>query len=461
MATARFQFSANATPATTPALERGFGSAPSSRTRNWVESMKRLELRDLKARAARPALLGAPVSDPARLTLSSETRRIGDRRSATISDAVQVTSSRLSFIGVVCAILVLLTALPCAAIGVRVRDLIMISGARDNQLVGYGLVVGLAGDGDKDPVYTKQTIANMLQRYGINIPAATLSAKNVAVVMVTANIPAFVKPGTRIDVNIASMGDAKSLQGGVLLQTPLLGADNKVYAVAQGAMSVGGFTAGQGGGGGATVTKNHPTVGQIINGALVEKEIPTTIVNDGSVELLLREPGFGSAARLASAINQSFAGSAQATDTTTIRVQLPAGSTNAVDFIAQLEELEITPDVPARIIINERTGTIVATASIRVNSCAVSHGNITINVASTLDVSQPNAFSKTGETVVTPRTNTDVSEQKNSLVVLPELPTVEKVASALNSLGVTPRDVMAIFQALKQAGALHAELILR
>jgi flagellar P-ring protein FlgI len=179
------------------------------------------------------------------------------------------------------------------------------------------------------------------------------------------------------------------------------------------------------------------------------------------VELLLREPSFGSASRLASAINKAFAGSAQAADTTTIRVHLPQGSTNAVDFIAQLEELEVTPDVPARIIINERTGTIVATSSIRVNSCAVSHGNITINVASTLDVSQPNAFSKTGETVVTPRTTTEVTESKSAVVVLPELPTVEKVASALNSLGVTPRDVMAIFQALKQAGALHAELILR
>ena len=356
-------------------------------------------------------------------------------------------------------LLATLVSLPAA--GVRVRYMVMISGARDNQLVGYGLVVGLAGEGDKDPVYTKQTVANMLQRVGIKIPADTLSSKNVAVVMVTADIPAFVKPGTRLDVHVASMGDAKTLQGGVLLQTPLLGVDEKLYAFAQGPLSIGGFTAGQGGAGGATVTKNHPTTGQIVNGALVEREIPTSIVNEGTLELLLREPGFTSASRLAAAINQAFTNSARAVDSTSVRVQLPAGMTNSsVDFVAQLESLEVLPDAPARIIINERTGTIVATSRIQISSCAVSHGNITINVASSLDVSQPNPLSR-GQTVVTPRTTTDVTETKSSLIVLPELPTVEKVASALNTLGATPRDVMAIFQAMKQAGALQAELILR
>jgi len=353
-------------------------------------------------------------------------------------------------------------ALPASAAGVRVRDLVMVSGARDNQLVGYGLVVGLAGDGDKDPVYTKQSIANMLQRHGITVPPSTLSSKNVAVVMITADIPAFAKSGARLDVNVASMGDAKSLQGGVLLQAPLLGADNKVYAVAQGPLSVGGFTAGQGGGGGASVTKNHPTVAQIIGGALVEKEIPTEIVRENVMELLLREPSFTTASRIATAINQVFTNAAQALDTTTVQIHLPSGSEGApVDFIARIEGIEVNPDTPARIIINERTGTIVATSRIRISSCAVSHGNITINVASTLDVSQPNAFSNTGETVVTPRTTTDVTETKSAFVPLPELPTVEKVASALNSLGATPRDVMAIFEAMKQAGALQAELIIR
>ncbi|MBI5385915.1 MAG: flagellar basal body P-ring protein FlgI [Verrucomicrobia bacterium] len=348
------------------------------------------------------------------------------------------------------------------AAGIRIRDLVMVAGARDNQLVGYGLVVGLAGDGDKDPVYTKQTIANLLQRYDINVPASTLSAKNVAVVIVTADIGAFVKSGQRLDITVASMGDAKSLQGGVLLQTPLVGADNKVYAVAQGPLAVGGFSVGTGGGGGATVTKNHPTTAQIIGGALVEREIPATIVRDNTMELLLRDPSFTSAARIAVAVNEMFPGVASAIDSSTVRLHLPPGMTGTpVDFLARVEGIEVTPDTPARIIINERTGTIVATSRIRISNCAVSHGNITINVASTLDVSQPNPLSNTGSTVVTPRTSTDVTESKSRLVALPDLPTVEKVASALNSLGVSPRDMMAIFQAMRQAGALQAELLIR
>ena len=343
--------------------------------------------------------------------------------------------------------------------GVRVRDLVMVAGARDNQLVGYGLVVGLAGDGDKDPIYTKQTVANLLQRYGITIPATTLSSKNVGVVLVTADIPAFIKPGTRLDVQVASMGDAKSLQGGVLLQTPLLGADNSVYAVAQGPLSIGGFTSGNGG---ANVTKNHPTVGTIINGALVEKEIPATIIHDNYLELLLREPSFTSAARLADAINVVFTNTAHALDSTSVRVALPEGTQEQpVDFIARLEAIEVTPDTAARIIINERTGTIVATSTIRISSCAVSQGNLTITVATSLDVSQPGPLSQGGSTAVTPRTDTKVTEGKSSIITLPELPTVEKVASALNALGVTPRDMMAIFQAMKQAGALQADLITR
>lgn len=354
-------------------------------------------------------------------------------------------------------ILLLATLLPASA--TQVRDLVMVSGARDNQLVGYGLVAGLAGDGDKDPVYTKQTVANLLQRYGITVPATTLSAKNVAVVMVTADIPAFSKPGSRLDIQVASMGDAKSLQGGVLLQTPLLGADNKVYAVAQGPLSIGGFVAG---GGGASVTKNHPTAAQIVNGAIVEREIPTTIVHDDTIELLLREPSFTSASRLAAAINNAFTNSAHALDSTTVKVQMPADAAQfPVDFIARVEELQVTPDTPARIIINEKTGTIVATSSIRISNCAVSQGNIVINVASTQDVSQPNAFSKGGKTVVTESQTTDVTEQKAALVALGDMPTVEKVASALNALGATPRDMMAIFEAMKQAGALQAELIIR
>jgi flagellar P-ring protein precursor FlgI len=363
------------------------------------------------------------------------------------------------------SLVVMVFTFSAAASGVRIGDLVMVAGARDNQIVGYGLVAGLANDGDQNPIYTQQTFANLLQRYGISIPSASLSAlsaKNVAVVMVTADIPAFIKTGQRLDVQVASMGDAKSLQGGVLLQTPLLGADNKVYAVAQGPVSVGGFTAGSGGGGGATVTKNHPTTATIVGGALVEREIPTTIVHDDGLELLLRQPDFTSASRVAAAVNEIFTNSAHAVDSTEVRVQMPAGASAApVDFIARLEDIEVTPATPARVIINERTGTIVATAGIQISSCAVAQGNIVINVASTLDVSQPTPFSKTGQTEVTPRTTTDVTENKSAVIVLPELPTVEKVAAALNTLGATPRDIMAIFQAMKQAGALQAELIIK
>jgi flagellar P-ring protein precursor FlgI len=343
----------------------------------------------------------------------------------------------------------------------RIKDLALVAGARDNQLVGFGLVVGLAGDGDKDPVYTVQPIANMLQRYGITVPASTLSAKNVAAVMVTADIHAFVREGTRIDVTVASMGDAKSLQGGILLQTPLLGGDGETYAVAQGALSIGGFSAGQGGAGGATVQKNHPNVGQIANGALVEKEVPNQIVQKSQIDLLLREPDFTTAARMAYAVNEVFTNSAKALDPTTVRVKVPEGLDHAaVDFIARLEAIELTPDVAARIIINERTGTIVATSRIKISSCAVSHGDLTITIASSPEASQPGPLSK-GKTAILPRTDTKAEEAKGKLLPLPDMPSVEKVATALNAIGVTPRDMMAIFQAMKSAGALQADLILR
>jgi flagellar P-ring protein precursor FlgI len=360
-------------------------------------------------------------------------------------------------------LVVLLASAPVAfAGGSRIKDIAVVAGARDNQLVGYGLVVGLAGDGDKNPIQTIQTLANILQRYGLTVPVSTLSAKNVAVVMVTADIPAFKKPGTKLDVTVSSMGDAKSIQGGVLIQTPLLGADGKVYAVAQGALSLGAVSAGTDGAGGASVQKNHPTVGQIADGAMVEKEIPADIVSDHHVELLVREPDFTTTARMAAAINEKFTNSAQALDSTTVRVRVPEDMEGSpIDFISELESVELTADVPARVVINERTGTIVATARIRIASCAVSHGNLTISITSTLDVSQPNGFARGGQTIVTPRTETRVKEEKAAMVALPELPTVEKVASALNSLGVTPRDMMSMFQAMKEAGALQAELIIR
>jgi flagellar P-ring protein precursor FlgI len=299
----------------------------------------------------------------------------------------------------------------------------------------------------------------MLQRFGVNVPAAALSSKNVAAVMITADIPAFVKNGTRLDVTISTLGDAKTLQGGVLLQTPLLGADGKVYAVAQGTVAVGGFL---GGNNGASAQKNHPTVAQISGGALVEREIPTEIVRNNFVELLLREPDFTSAARLATAVNLVFTNSAEAVDSTSVRIRVPEGhGKSPVQFISLVEAIEVQPDVPARIIVNERTGTIVATSRIRIAPCAVSHGELTISIANTEEISQPTAFSQTGTTEKTTRTDTNVKETQARFMVMPEMPTIEKVAAGLNAIGVTPRDMMAIFQAMKQAGALQAELIMR
>ncbi len=353
----------------------------------------------------------------------------------------------------------LLSAGPLSA--ARVKDLALVEGGRDNQLVGYGLVVGLAGDGDSNAASTLRAVANTLQRYGISVAASDIKAKNVAAVMLTADISAFLKPGARIDVTVASMGDAKTLQGGVLLQTPLLGGDGRVYAVAQGAIAIGGFLGGTGGAGGATVQKNHPTVGQISNGAIVEREIPAVFVQDNQLRLLLHNPDFNSAARMADAINTRWAGLALATDAATVSVRVPDDYRGRdVSFLADLGMVEVIPDTLARIVINERTGTIVATATVKIAQVAIAHGALTITVSSNVGVSQPNAFNNSGQTTQVPSTQTAVNETKGGFTVLNEPPTIERLASALNALGVSARDMMAIFQSLKRAGALQAELII-
>lgn len=343
----------------------------------------------------------------------------------------------------------------------RVKDLTLVEGGRDNQIVGYGLVVGLAGDGDSNAAATLRSVANILQRYGLSVNSTDIKSKNAAAVMVTADIGAFLKPGTRLDVNVASMGDAKSLQGGVLLQTPLLGGDGRVYAVAQGPVAIGGFLGGAGGPGGATVQKNHPTVGVISSGGIVEREIAATLVRDNQLRLLLHNPDFTSAARMANAINLQWPASARAVDGATINVTLPvAYRGNDVSFLADLGAVEVTPDTLARIVINERTGTIVATSQVRLSQVAIALGSLTITVSSNLGVSQPNAFSPTGQTVVTPSTNTAVNEVKGGFTVLNEPPTIERLAAALNALGVSTREMMAILQSLKRSGALQAELVI-
>jgi len=348
--------------------------------------------------------------------------------------------------------------------GSRIKDLIDVEGARANQLNGYGLVVGLAGTGDSKIDSTLQTIANALKNYGVNVPLDDIKSGNVAAVMITADIPPFVKPGNRIDVTVSSIGDAKTLQGGVLLQVPLQGADKTVYAVAQGPIAVGGFLGGQGGPGGATVQKNFPTVGTIPNGAIVEREIPTEVVRNGAMNLMLREADFTSAARMAEAINRVFPNTAVARDAKTVNVLVPPDYKDyEVNFLATIGSIELEPDSTARIVINERTGVIVATSNVRVSKVAVSHGSLTISIASTLTASQPNGSffgNSAGQTVVLPSTSTDVNEQKGSFKVVEEAPTIEKVAAALNALGVSTRDMMSIFQSMKSAGALQAELVL-
>ncbi len=342
----------------------------------------------------------------------------------------------------------------------RLKDLTIIEGGRENQLVGYGIVVGLAGDGDSNATATLRSIANILQRYGLSVGAAEIKSKNTAAVMITAEIGAFLKPGARIDVNVAAMGDAKSLQGGVLLQTPLLGADGRVYAVAQGPVAIGGFLGGAGGAGGATVQKNHPTVGNVSSGAIVERAVPASFVRDNTLRLLLHNPDFTTASRMADAINARWDNVATPVDAATIAVTLPSGYRGRdVAFLADLGQIEAAPDTLARIVINERTGTIVATSTVRLSQVAIAHGSLTITVSNNQGVSQPNAFSG-GTTQQVQSTQTAVNEGKGGFQVFSEQPSIERLAAALNALGVSTREMMAIFQTLKRSGALQAELVI-
>jgi flagellar P-ring protein precursor FlgI len=305
-------------------------------------------------------------------------------------------------------------------------------------------------------------LANLVQRFGIKVDPANIKAKNIASVLVTATLPPFYKKGSQIDVQVSSVGDATSLQGGILLQTPLVGADSRVYAVGQGALSVGGFSAGSSGSGGASVQKNHPLVGRIPGGALVEREVPSEFAAQGVVRLRLRIPDFTTAQRMTECINAKWPDAAVARDLSEVQVIVPneAASKSLVAFVAELESLSLSPDVRARVVINERTGTIVAGADVRLAPTAISHGNLFITVKNTTTVSQPEAFSKGGTTVTTNDQQTFATEEQAKIIPLTPGPTLGELARALNALKMTPRDIIAIFQALKDAGALHAELII-
>ena len=370
-------------------------------------------------------------------------------------------NTRILFLSI-CLILVFCGSVLCNP-KIRVKDIAKIQGVRVNHLFGYGLVVGLDGTGDSASTeFTVQSVSAMLQKLGINVPKDQISVDNVAAVMVTAELPAFAKPGSRIDATISSIGDADSLYGGVLLVTPLQAVNGKIYAVAQGPVSLGGFAFGTGGTGGASAVKNIPTTGMIPNGALIERSVPSTVLKNKMVNIILNNPDFTSCQRLTNAVNELFQDSASAKDASTVSVRIPQQyliREATVDFISKIENLIIEPDIPARIVINERTGTIVAGDNVRISRVAVTHGNLNVVVKSNPVISQPNPFGA-GTTTVTSDDEVVVEESAAHLTVIDNGVTIGEVAAGLNALGATPRDLIAIFQAMKQAGAIQAELII-
>ncbi|MGA0532199.1 flagellar basal body P-ring protein FlgI [Hansschlegelia sp. KR7-227] len=341
----------------------------------------------------------------------------------------------------------------------RIKDLTDVEGVRENQLVGYGLAVGLNGTGDSlnAAPFTKQSLQSMLERLGVNTRGATLRTKNVAAVMVTANLPPFGTQGTRIDVTVSALGDATSLQGGTLIVTPLMGADGEVYAVAQGSVAVIGFNAQ---GEAAQVVRGVPTTGRISNGGLIEREIPFALNNLTTVRLALRNPDLTTGRRIAAAVNSFIgAGVAEPMDPSTIAVQVPKSyQGNIIRLLTEIEQLRVEPDQIAKIVIDERSGIIVMGQDVRVSTVAVAQGNLTVTITESPVASQPEAFSE-GETVVTPRTDITVDTDKDRrLAVLKEGVNLRQLVEGLNAIGVGPRDLIAILQAIKAAGALQAEI---
>jgi flagellar P-ring protein precursor FlgI len=357
------------------------------------------------------------------------------------------------------ALLVALLAAPVGATPTRLKDVASLEGVAPLPLIGYGLVVGLNKTGDRrQTIFTAQTLASMLERLGVGVPGDQIKIENTAAVLVTAELPAFVRPGARLDVTASSVGDARSLQGGTLLATALRGPDGTVYALAQGPLSIGGFG---GGGGGTSVQVNHLTVGRSPGGGLVQQAPRTALPESGRLALSIRHPDFATATRVAAAINQEFGkGTARAQDPGTVLLDVPPQHRQSVpEFLARIEPLPIEVAPPARIVINERTGTVVIGADVRIATAAVAHGNLSVRITQRFDVSQPAPFSG-GQTTVTPREDVQVSEGAAQLVQLDEGVTLEAVVRALNTLGATPRDIIAIVQALKAAGALQADVVI-
>jgi flagellar P-ring protein precursor FlgI len=344
----------------------------------------------------------------------------------------------------------------------RIKEVAAVEGVRSNQLTGFGLVVGLDGTGDQTTQmpYTAQGLTNYLQQLGITLPEAAVSKlqlKNVAAVLVTAQLPAFARPGQVIDVNVSSMGNAKSIKGGMLISTPLKGADGEVYALAQGNLIVAGAGAAAGG---SKVQINHLSAGRIPGGAQVERIVPTPLLEGASITLGLQASDFQTARRVAQAINRRFGeGSARALDGRTIDVNAPTESNARVSFIAEMEELQLETSIPsAKVVINSRTGSVVLNGAVTLGACAIAHGNLSVSITSTPVISQPNPLSTGGQTVVAEKSNIQIRQEPGMLIQLPASTQLSDVVRALNALGATPQDLLAILQAIKSAGALNAEL---
>jgi len=350
-------------------------------------------------------------------------------------------------------------ATPSAWAGPRIKDIADFEGVRENQLVGYGLVVGLAGTGDslRNSPFTRQSLAAMLERLGVNAQNGNLNTRNVAAVMVTSNLPPFASQGSRIDVTVSALGDARSLAGGQLLVTPLMGADQQVYAVAQGPLAIGGFQAT--GSSGSSVTRGVPTAGRIASGALVEREIPFDLAGQTELRLALRNPDFTTARRIADAINSIVGpGAARALNPGTVVMQRPESFPgDMVALVGAIENLEVEVDTVARIVIDESSGIVVMGENVKVSTVAIAQGNLTISITEDPFVSQPAPLSR-GETVVVPSSGVDVQEDSGGLVMVPGGVELRQLVNGLNALGVTPRDMISILQALKAAGAIQAEI---
>lgn len=355
--------------------------------------------------------------------------------------------------------LVLGLLLPGLGAADRIKDLASIQGVRNNQLIGYGLVVGLDGSGDMttQTPFTVQSIISMLGQLGINLPPGTnLQLRNVAAVMVTATLPAFTKPGQQIDVTVSSMGNAKSLRGGTLLMAPLKGVDNQVYAMAQGNVLVGGIGAAAGG---SSVQINHLSVGRIAGGGIVEREIPTTVGQGDYINLELNSTDFTTVHRIVGAINGIYPTAATAVDGRVIQVRAPSDNSQRIMFISQIESLDVTPaKAPAKVIINSRTGSVVMNQAVTLETSAIAHGNLSIIINTEPVISQPGSFAQRGETVVTQRSQVEIRTEEGNLMVLPNGADLGEVVKALTAIGATTQDLLSILQALKAAGSLRADL---